>query len=332
MSCAGILCFTDRGETLARKISSQLDDCLCVRPEKGMLMDTAAHLFCEKDALIFIGACGIAVRAIAPLVASKTQDPAVIVMDEEGRHVISLLSGHIGGANDLARRLAGFTGGEAIITTATDINRRFSVDAWAARNGLVMDSMEAVRTFASQILKRDLPICSDFEIRGFYPPGTYSAERGACGAHISCRVGVNPFDCTLHLIPSVLHVGIGCKRGTSVERIGEAVHTALKKGNLDARAVCALASIDVKKDEQGLLKYADENKLRLSLYSAEELCAIEGSFASSSFVQNIVGVDNVCERAAVASAGTGAQLLVHKTILGGVTIAIAQEKWRVCFE
>ena len=331
MSRAAILYFTDKGEKLGRMLAEKLD-CTAQKPPKGGLAALTEQLFHEADALIFIGACGIAVRAIAPLVVSKTNDPAVIVLDEQGKHVISLLSGHIGGANDLARRIAGYTGGEAVITTATDVNGRFSVDAWAVQHDCVIDSMDSAKEYAAAILKRDLPLWSDFEMAGSLPCGVFIGNEGTCGVTVSVKKDAAPFETTLRLIPRILHIGIGCRRGTPKEKIDAAIEQALNEYNLDRRAVKAVASIDVKKDEEGLLAWCHENQLLVRFSSAEELNAVEGEFSHSDYVFKTVGTGNVCDRAAVRSAGEDAQLLISKMILDGVTVGVAQEKWSVSFE
>ena len=336
MKRAAILYFTDRGAATAERIQSALqgDWKVSLHRPRGGERSVVEALFSSVDALIFVGACGIAVRAIAPFVRSKTTDPAVIVVDELGRQAISLLSGHIGGANALTRRIAADIGGIPVITTATDLSRRFAADEWAARNGLIISSMKAAKDFAVEILRRDLPLYSDFPIEGTPPGGLYlyaEASASDCGLAISCR-NIAPFDKTLALIPRILHLGIGCKRNTPVENIRRAVQAVLEEANLSPRALKSVASIDVKRDEAGLIEYCASANLPLSFYSAEELRSLPGSFTPSNFVQNTVGVDNVCERAAMRAAGAGATRIVNKTCLDGVTVAIAQEKWSACFE
>ena len=333
MKRAAILCFTDRGQATAGRIQAALHgdwEVSLHRPHGGERSIVEA-LFSSVDALIFVGACGIAVRAIAPFVRSKTTDPAVIVVDELGRQAISLLSGHIGGANALTRRIAEGLGAIPVITTATDLSRRFAADEWAARNGLIISSMKAAKDFAVEILKRDLPLHCDFPIDGALSGGLYPGKGGPCGLAISCR-NIAPFDKTLALIPRILHLGIGCKRNTPAENIRRAVQAVLEEANLSPRALKSVASIDVKRDEAGLIEYCASANLPLSFYSAEELRSLPGSFSASNFVQNTVGVDNVCERAAMRAAGEGATRIVNKTCLDGVTVAIAQEKWSACFE
>ena len=325
-----IVYFTEGGHALAEQVARILG-CAAKRPKSGQLMTEIAQLFHECDALVFIGACGIAVRAIAPLLEDKTRDPAVVVMDECGQYVISLLSGHIGGANHLARRIAGITGGKAVITTATDVNRRFSIDTWAVQSGCDIESMEMAKRFSAEILKRDLPFCTDFPVTGALPSGLFAACEGDIGAAITYRTDFAPFAKTLQLIPRILYLGIGCRRGTTEKAIEIAVQRVMDVGGLNPRALKGIATIDVKRDEQGLLAFASEWHLPLMFFSAQELQNASGEFSSSSFVEQTVGVDNVCARAAICAAGENAVLLARKTVGDGVTVAIAQEKWRVCF-
>ena len=143
MKTAAILSFSDKGAETAARVAKAMEAewSVSLYAPRGELKKVTGELFSSCDALVFVGACGIAVRAVAPYVTAKTSDPAVIVLDELGQNVISLLSGHIGGANALCWSLAAALDGEAVITTATDVNKRFSVDAWAARQGLFIESM-----------------------------------------------------------------------------------------------------------------------------------------------------------------------------------------------
>ena len=329
MKRAVIIHYTDRGGETAGRIAAALSDTYQIEQYRARC--NLGELFEAVDALIFVGACGIAVRAIAPHLKSKTSDPAVIVTDERGMNVISLISGHIGGANALTRRIAAAIGGNPVITTATDVNRRFAADEWAARQGIAISSMAAARRFAMEILRRDLPMTSDFPIQGALPGGLYSGTEGDCGLLISC-VDSDPYGVTLKLIPRILHLGLGCKRNTPVEKIRMAVEQTLQAGRIRREAIVSAASIDVKRDEEGLLTYCAENELPIRFYSAEELRSVAGEFSASAFVSSTVGVDNVCERAAMRSAGENGKLIVKKTCLDGVTVAIAQEEWSVHFE
>ena len=285
------------------------------------------ELFPWADAMVFVGACGIAVREIAPHVRSKVTDPAVICLDELGQFVIPLLSGHIGGANALARRLAAFLGAAAVVTTATDITHRFSVDDWAARQGWVISSMGMAKAYSAAILERDLPLVSDFPILSELPQGVYAGDTGDLGLCLSWQKK-EPFEKTLRLIPRTLHLGLGCRRGTSAEAVRDAVNAVLERENLDIRAVGSVSSIDLKQDEAGLLEYCSELNITPKFHTAEELRAVPGEFTASPLVLKVTGVDNVCERAALLGAD---RLLVKKQAAGGVTVALAAENTEVRF-
>ncbi|MBR4635499.1 MAG: cobalt-precorrin 5A hydrolase [Clostridia bacterium] len=282
--------------------------------------------FSSCEALVFVSSCGIAVRCIAPFVKSKTTDPAVVVIDETGRFVISLLSGHIGGANALAKRIADALGAVPVVTTATDANGRFPVDAWAETHGFAISDMAAAKAVSAAILEGDIPIKSDFPITGELPAGLTCGE-GTTGVYVTYRTD-KPFKTTLRLVPECVALGIGCRRGTPKEAIAEAVRHALAKYGVDPRAVKCAASIDLKKDEAGLIEYCRENGLPLSFYPAEELKAVPGEFTASDFVKEITGVDCVCERAALINAD---ELIIRKTALAGVTVAAALVKTEVNF-
>lgn len=296
-------------------------------PIRPPLADFTAPVFAWADAMVFVGACGITVRAIAPHVRDKGTDPAVLAVDELGQFVIPLLSGHIGGANRLAARLAEAVGATAVVTTATDVNRRFSVDEWSARQGLYIDDMAAAKAVSAAILEGPVPVWSDFPIAGDLPAGLEPGESGPLGICISWRRKF-PFDRTLLLVPPVLRLGIGCRRGTSSGAIAALVDQLLAEHNVHPAAVGAVATIDLKKDETGLLDFCRDRGWPLSCYSAEELAAVEGDFTPSDFVRSVTGVDNVCERAALLGAE---RLLVKKTARGGVTAALALNAWEVRF-
>jgi len=277
--------------------------------------------------MVFVGAVGIAVREIAPFIRSKLTDPAVVSMDELGHYVIPLLSGHIGGANDLALSLAEVVEGTPVVTTATDINKKFSVDAWAARKGLAITNLNIAKSVSAEILERPVPVKSDFPIVTELPNGVVAADSGNIGIYISCSKE-KPFEETLLLVPPVLHLGIGCRRGTPVEKFREAVDSVLKEYNIHPKAIKQVTSIDIKSNEEGLLEFCKERNLPAVFYTAEQLWEVPGEFTPSQCVLRFTGVDNVCERSSMIGAE---KLLVKKTIRNGVTVAIAAEAWEVSF-
>lgn len=281
--------------------------------------------------IVFIGATGIAIRTIAPFIRSKVKDPAIVSIDERGHFVIPLLSGHIGGANALAAGIAEFLKAVPVITTATDVNDLFAVDEWAARHNMAISNLPSAKTFASCLVDcKKVGVKSDFPIRGSLPKGLVLAEEGPVGMAISLHKSVQPFVETVVLRPRILHLGIGCRKGTTMDAIEELVIRELTRLRVTLSVVTGLASIDVKKEEPGLLSFAREYALPIHFYSAAELQAAEGDFTPSSFVAQTVGVDNVCERAAVLDSH-GGTLLLRKTSANGVTLAVAMEDFTVDF-
>lgn len=277
------------------------------------------------QAIVFVGATGICVRAIAPFLRDKTLDPAVMTVDERANFVIPLIAGHIGGGNELARQLSTYIGAIACVTTASDVNGRFAVDEWAVRNGLSIGSLKAAKAFAAAIVNNEAVGFEkdDFiSVTGSLPKGMAIEEQCDTGLLVSIYDQHAPFMNTLQLYPKIVYLGIGCRRNTPLENIEALVLMAMENMHIDMRSVAGIASVDLKKDEQGLLAFADKYKVPASFYTAEELNSLEGDFTPSSFVKSVVGVSNVCERSAVFASGKG-ELLLRKTSLNGVTVAIA---------
>lgn len=332
---AAIFAYSRQGCATALRVKAALageSRCYTIRrlteePFRWLEEQDYAESFDWGDALIFVGACGIAVRKIAPYVRDKRRDPAVLCIDELGQFVIPILSGHIGGANALAADLARTLGAQAVITTATDIHRRFSVDAWAAKQGCAIADMEAAKMVSAKILEEDVPLYSDFPIVSELPNGVFLSDGGALGISVSYRKQGH-FHREVRLIPPILHLGIGCRRGTPAEDIRSAVDVVLKDHDIDSRGIRTVASIDLKAQEPGLLAFCRERQWSLCCYSAEELETVPGNFTPSDFVRQITGVENVCERAAMMGAET---LIVKKTACNGVTVALAREHWEVDF-
>ena len=286
----------------------------------------------RRRLMVFIGALGIAVRAIAPYISDKTKDPAVICVDEAVKFVIPVLSGHIGGANAFAKKIAGFFGAAAAVTTATDVNGVFAADEWAAEHELVIADIAPARQVSKALLDGEVVgLYTDYEIKGALPFGVTADPGLRTGIAVSSNGKVRPFENTLNLMPRILHMGIGCRKGAKFEDIDRAVTGVLHENGVDMRCVCKVASIDLKKTEDGLLAFANHYNVPVFFYTADELSKAEGQFLSSGFVKSVTSVDNVCERAAVFSAG-GGRLIIKKTAKNGVTVAVAEPDWSICFE
>lgn len=301
------------------------------------LNDWAREMFASMDALIFIGATGIAVRAIAPFVQDKFYDPAVLVMDELGQFCIPLLSGHVGGANELAETISRLIGSQAVITTATDVNHQFAVDVFARKNGLKIADRELAKEISAELLTgRKVGFFTDFLWNGTLPKGL--CEGQFCDRNIQITINTDSLKdrsetCSrekdiLRLVPPVIILGIGCRKGTPAGHIQAAIHQLLKEQNLHPLSIAAIATIDLKKEEPGLLAAAEVLQIPVICYSSEELAAVPGDFTESAFVKQITGVGNVCERAALKAARErGGYLVCHKTVYDGVTVAAARIPW-----
>ena len=214
-----------------------------------------------------------------------------------------------------------------MVTTATDVRGKFSVDAWAARHGCVISDMGLAKAVSAAILEEDIPLCSQFPLPSPLPEGTFAGESGSLGIFIGWRTK-SPFARTLRLIPRVLRVGVGCRRGTAAETVENAVRAVFAENGLDTAAICGVYSIDLKQDEAGLLAACEKNNWPVHFYTAQQLRGVAGDFTPSDFVRSVTGVDNVCERAALLDAE---KLIVQKTARDGVTVAVAAEHWEVRF-
>ena len=345
-----IISFTAKGAALAQSIGGKLKSDMetAVYTKHRGLPDSLKAMYVEKNltrwveerfqehsALLFIGACGIAVRAIAPSVKDKLEDSPVLVMDEAGRFVIPLLSGHFGGANELAETIAQLSGAVPVITTATDVNDLFAVDVFARKNKLAVCNRGGIATVSSSVLAgKTVTMAVAGPCTGNWPeeltPVPYPVDGKA-------SVIVSPFTADaekadLQLCPRAYVIGIGCKSGKAFSEIEEGAEKQLRKAGIRWEALAAVASVDRKKDEQGLLEFAEKHRLPFLTYSADRLSQIDGDFSSSAFVEEQVGVDNVCERAAVAACGEDGKLIVRKYAENGITVAIAEKKWSVTFD
>ena len=250
----------------------------------------------------------------------------MICVDETGRWAIPLLSGHLGGANALAARIAALTGGEAVVTTATDLNGLFAVDLWAKKQGMAVVNPERIKQVSAKILRGEAVV-----IDSPYPLPRPAPEPVQCGAPGDVLVSYRMTETrALQLAPKVLTLGIGCKRGTDAQTLEAAFSRFCAERRILPEAVEKAASIDVKRDEPGLFAFCARHAWPLAFYSAEELRNVPGDYTASHFVEEAVGVDNVCERAAVLCAN--GKLIEKKYARGGVTFALAERRaeydWR----
>lgn len=355
-----------RKVTIYTKCSRYTAEDLKVQRVKESLQVWTAQRMAEGDALLFIGACGIAVRAIAPNLTDKLHDVPVLVMDEEGRYVIPILSGHVGGANELARELSDLIDARPVITTATDVQKKFAVDLFAKRNHLEIMNKDGIAKVSTKALAGEqltiavraqniecyhpkfCEVCEEDFTEAENPllreASMHKHDWKVCGVEPPLRlvpyVEDQPVDVVVSEMPDNKNaliwlrprryvVGMGCRKNKDPEELLDFYMKTLEKAMVEPGEVYALASIDKKKDEPGLLAISERMRIPFFTYTAEELNRVGACVHSSEFVKAQVGVDNVCERAALAGCGANGTLIYEKQAFDGMTIAIAERNWSI---
>ena len=313
-------------------VSASLADRMPGAATFGRLADAVAAHFSAYRGHVFIMSTGIVVRTIATRLRHKAQDPAVVVMDEGGRHAISLVSGHIGGANRLAAVVAEAVGAEPVITTATDVQGVPAIDLIAGRRQLAIENPEAIKHVNMALLTGSrIAVHDPYGFLGSaLPEGqvTVVAENPEGQHPGDAAISVDDIrrDLShrwLRLRPPVLAAGVGCNRNTPVSEIKGLLTEVLEDHRLAAGSLTCLATIDIKRDEAGLVALAEEMALPLKFYSREQLDRVRGVANPSAMVKKHVGVDSVCEAAAILGTDNG-RLIVPKQRTKNVTVAIAR--------
>jgi cobalt-precorrin 5A hydrolase len=316
----GILAITHGGKRLAAALAAKMPEALLLPEEGGAARALAGH-WREMDGFVCIMASGIVVRSIAPLLRGKEHDPCVVVVDEKGRHAISLLSGHLGGGNGLARRVADLLGGEAVITTASDTLGLAALDLWARGQELVCESKQGLTEASARLVNTGrLAIFSELAIDSL-PRGLVQAA-GPESADIIVSSRLADYGTAVVFRPRNLVVGVGCNRGVPVAELWEACEELFAEQGLSRLSIRNLASIDLKQDETGLLAFAEKQGLRLEFFTKEELNRVENVAVSEAALRN-VGANGVAEPAALLSAQSN-DLLVGKRKWRNVTMAVAR--------
>jgi precorrin-4 C11-methyltransferase len=341
----GLWAITPKGALLARKIAESLPDARLHLSADLNTNDIPASYFERlSDAIsgnfhsctghVFIMSTGIVVRLIASCIRNKTTDPAVVVVDEIGRHVVSLVSGHLGGANSLAIKVAGLIGGaEPVITTATDVNQVPAIDVLAKQHNLFIENPEAIKSINMAFitgkkfylhdpykLLRDS--ISPSHILIDFRKGQIAENEDMPGVFID-DVLADLSKKALILRPGSLVAGIGCNRNTTMKEIKEFFEEVLERSKLAIASVIRIATISLKADEPGLIALAEELKLPISFYDKEELNRADGIKSPSDMVEKHTGVKSVCEAAAILASKNG-KLIVPKHSTRNVTVAIAR--------
>lgn len=317
----GIIAITRGGRELARTISEKLDNTTLLEKQGGQkVADLIAANWQKYHGFICIMATGIVVRAIAPLLRDKLIDPCVIVLDEKGHHAISLLSGHVGGGNGLARKLAALLGGTAVITTASDTLELVALDLWAKKQDLHIPNREMLTTLSSLLVNQgQLSLYADVEVAEL-PASLHQVDSPEQADFVVSHLTGAAHGCPT-FFPRNLVVGIGCNRGTPVDEFEEALNDLFSEMQISRQSIRNLASIDKKNDETGLLQLAEQNGWSIDFFDSRTintLTNLEISFAAL----GAVGAIGVAEPSALLSAQSN-HLLSRKRKWKNVTMAVA---------
>lgn len=345
-----IIAITGNGARLGAKLKGELPDAelfvpskysdLCGCPVNIYTEDLKVliqRLWHEVQGLVCVMATGIVVRIIAPLLQGKDKDPAVVAIDDAGKFAVSLLSGHLGGANELAGRCASLIGGTPVITTATDAQCLPSFDMLAKERDWVIDDLSRVKILNTLLLE-------DAEIAVVDATGLveqYFSGKGKLSFHddlpnaLESDAGGFLFVTNLEIPPEFRHpnllvlrprnlaLGIGCNSGTSADEIEEVVCANLKRLCLSIKSVRCIASATAKREEPGLLAFAVKRSIPISFYESSELNAVTAPSPPSPHALDAIGATGVAEPAAILASGNGT-LLLKKVKSGNVTLAIAE--------
>ena len=281
---------------------------------------------------VFIMATGIVVRTIAALLRHKSVDPAVVVVDDQGRFAISLVAGHMGGANRLAARTARILGAAAVITTATDVNGKPAVDLLAVERGLRIENPQAIKAVNMALLMEKKLLLHDpygmlglvlsaYTVENAPPPENWKDP----GVYVDDRSTALP-ESVLRLRPPCLCAGVGCNRHVSKEALKDLLGHVFEQHQLSMQSLGVIASIDRKGDEAGLLALARELQVPLQFFTKEELNQVLHVPNPSAMAAKHLGVQSVCEAAAILAARHG-ELIVPKHKTSQATVAIARRRF-----
>lgn len=343
MTDRAVLALTEAGADLAERIAAELPADLYLparlaesRQARAFdsLGQAAAKAFSVYSGLIFVAATGIVVRSIGPLLRGKDRDPAVVVLDQTGRFAISLLSGHLGGANELAAEIGRLIGAQPVITTATDTAGLTAVDVLAARRDMTIANLPALRAVNMALLEgRPLQVLDTEDrlgLRADPPPGYRPIflealeqwQAGLPGLFVTWHQGAPPDPATCLLLhPRVLIAGLGCHRGTPASEILQLLESIFREHRLSFSSIACLCSTSKRAQEKGLAEAALALNVPFECLDHQEFGLVQVPHPSD-MVKKHLGVDSVCEAAALIRSGNG-RLLVPKTKGRRATAAVA---------
>lgn len=328
-----VITITKNGDIIADKLKEALSIKVFSKERDGdfSFKDAVKIAMENYSGVIFITSTGIAVRAITPYIKSKDKDPAVITIDNLGKFVISLLSGHLGGANELTETISQIIGGVPVITTATDGLGIIAPDMVAKENNLEIECLNDAKDIASLLVAGEKVYFHDEDNIVPLPKGYSEDASGALGIvyitnknkslWIEKEKIKNPELKILKLVRKNIVLGIGCKKDFSSEEMRKTVLETLIDNNFDCKAVKSIGTVEVKKDEKAIIDLSNYFNCPLNIFSIEDIKAIDYKFEGSIFVEKTIGVRSVCEPSVELQGGT---LIIRKLKLNGMTMAIGQ--------
>ncbi len=336
-----IVALTQGGDALANRLKAIYPGASVFSKQAGTLREPLARwlkrMLPRFDGLLFIGALGVAIRSLDGLLPSKKDDPAILVLDEKGRHVISAVSGHRGGANAWAEEIAEKIGATPVITTSSDSNETFSLDLLGQEWDWALEGEDNLTKLSSRMVNQR-PIAlfqeagepltrfpANVTVFSSWDALQRAREKFEGFLFVTDRQRVWPLQNALWYRPRTLCLGVGCERGVSEKEIQAAVKIFLKKHALSPHCLRDVASLELKKDERGLLAFATKQALPLHFFSAEDLGKISVPNPSPN-VARAVGTPSVAEAAALKASGAK-ELLAAKFIHAGkIVLAVARRQ------
>ena len=302
------------------------------------LKEFIPQVFDKYDYLVFIMATGIVVRTIAPLIISKFSDPAILVMDEKGNNIISLLSGHMGGANEMTLYMSDLINSHPVITTATDVNKKSSLDMIAKKlNGHIDDFRDNVLKINSMLVNNEevhLYIDGNYKInhQGF----TLYDEKTDLDKVRNLVVVTNKKDINkilnknienlnekiIKVTPKDIVIGVGCKKNTNSDHMKNSLIKFLAEYNIDINAVKEIGSIEIKKDEKAIIDLAKFLDVKFKTFSVEEISKVDHLYEKSDWVKKNVGVYSVSDP--VAHLLSEGRVIINKQKYDGITFSIGR--------
>jgi cobalt-precorrin 5A hydrolase/precorrin-3B C17-methyltransferase len=352
-----IVAITRKGVALGRRLSLLLPHSHLYLPEKFAVSpkpdehpfssptkEVVSKVFSRYRYLVLVMAVGIAVRLVASELRDKRKDPGVVVVDDSGSFSVSLLSGHVGGANQLARKIASLIGAQPVITTASEVSQTIAVDLLGREFGWELEDNRSVSAVSAALVNREpVGIYQDAgernwwsktkplpdNIRIFTTIEALTQSNSQAGLIVTDRILDNEHQALLprHTViyhPRSLVIGIGCNRGTQCAEIEAAVSRVFSEHGLSIKSIRNIATITLKKNETGLLEFARKYRLPVEYFDKGALCKVNFPSSPSATALRHVGTPAVCESAALLSSGSNSLIVPKVNCNRAVTVAVAR--------